>query len=119
MVTLQILQNAGLPALTCDGFDATWSRALTAEEWGVVFDLFHPEFAKQRNARTAALNIPDWVNWTEEQVLDWFATNVDTPLSGTPTNAQVLSAVRSMRTAQKAMARMIVALRDDTWPNLT
>lgn len=70
-------------------------------------------------SQTQAQNIPNWASWTETDVLAWFEANVDSLLDlNPPSQAQVLAAVRQMRTAQKAMARMIVALRNAQWPQL-
>lgn len=77
-----------------------------------------PEFTKTKDgegrweltfvtdeAATRAANIPAWATWTETQAQDWIDSNV----TDLPTAVVAL----------KAMARLIVALRDATWPNLT
>jgi len=48
--------------------------------------------------------IPGWATWTEAEALDWLDANV----------TDLASAV----TALKALARMVVALRNKTWPYL-
>ena len=63
-----------------------------------------PEEARQEQADTDAANIPGWASWTEEQVLDWIDDNV--------------TDLASAKTALTAMARMLVALRNKTWPGL-
>ena len=55
-------------------------------------------------ARTNVANIPGWATYTEAQALAWIDTNV----------TDLASAKRALR----AMARMLVALRDAQWPNL-
>ena len=49
-------------------------------------------------------NIPGWATWTAQEAQDWIDANV--------TN------LATARTAFKAMARMLMALRNKTWPNL-
>jgi hypothetical protein len=53
---------------------------------------------------TLAASIPGWATWTDAEVLDHIDSNV----------TDLASAVVVL----KALARMIVALRNRTWPNL-
>ena len=68
-----------------------------------------PVFDVGEAADTQARDIPGWASWTEAEVLAWLDTNVE-PEIGTiaPETYKAL----------KAMARMIVALRNKTWPQL-
>lgn len=60
-------------------------------------------------ADSQARDIPDWASWTEAEVLAWLDANVE-PEIGT-------IAPETYR-AIRAIARMIVALRNKTWPQL-
>ena len=131
--TLQQLIAAGLPAVSTDGNGSiaatTFSRPLTPAEWQTYLTISDPAAAVGEASDTAAANIPNWATWTEAQVLAWFATNVDTPLAATiPATITLVQArsilaslqtiMQAMATADEAKARMIVALRNKTWPNL-
>jgi hypothetical protein len=89
----------------------------------------------QENAYTNANNIPGWAHWTEPEAETWWDTNIDTPLDDARTdidglstlNLTVFKAVMNglldilepMSTMMWAMARMLIALRDKQWPNLS
>lgn len=62
------------------------------------------ERLRQEQSDSDAANIPGWATWTAQEAQDWIDANV--------TN------LASARTALKAMARMLLALRNKTWPNL-
>lgn len=114
-ITLQNLIDAGLPALTCDGLDATWSRDLTAQEWAKVFDIFHPEIRRKRDSITLAKAIPNWATWTPT---DW-ATYRDANVSATQVNAignlaEAKAMLLKISAIMDAQAKMIIALRDHT-----
>ncbi len=60
------------------------------------------------SAKTDVQAIPNWAGWTETQVLDWMTTNLSSELSSTP----------NTETAIRSMARLLVALRNQAWPDL-
>lgn len=60
--------------------------------------------AKVESAKTAAKAIPNWATWNETQAVNYIQTNV--------------TDLASARTVLIALAKMVVALRDDTWPDL-
>lgn len=71
----------------------------------------------QANAKAQAAAIPNWASWTEEEVLTWFDTNITNALpAANLAGANVV--LGRMATAQRAMARMIVALRNAQYPDL-
>lgn len=88
-----------------------------------------------QHAETNAQSIPGWAHWTEAEAETWFDTNVGTPLTNARDDIDGLGALNltifklvmtglldimdSMATMLWAMARMIVALRDRTWPHLS
>lgn len=71
----------------------------------------------EAGAITQASAIPSWAGWTESDVLNWFDTNV-TNLLPAANLAAANTIMTNMATAQRAMARMLIALRNKTWPSL-
>ena len=51
--------------------------------------------------------IPNWATWTEEQAVEWFTTHIN--------NLAIPEDVKSLLAAY---GRMLLALRDKTFPNL-
>ena len=90
--------------------------------------------AVQTGAETDAQSIPGWATWNKISANDWFSTNVESLLSEIPdvdgltptqfqSNAQSIIAqmqdiITNQATVIKALGLMIIALRNDTWPNL-
>ena len=78
--------------------------------------------------------ILNWSTWTEQEALDWYTTNVTDLIDAIPdidglsstayaNNAQAIAAqLQDIISAQalviQNMARMLLALRNKTWPNL-
>lgn len=60
--------------------------------------------ARQAGAKAQAQAIPNWATWTEAQVIDYITTNV--------------TDLASAKTVLIAMGRMLVALRNQQWPDL-
>jgi len=60
--------------------------------------------AKEQQGEISAGDIPGWATWTETEALDYIEANV--------------TDLASAKTVLKAMARMVVALRDKTFPRL-
>jgi hypothetical protein len=58
----------------------------------------------QADAKGQATAIPNWAIWTEQQAVDWISANV--------------TDLASARQVLLAMVRMLVALRNQTWPDL-
>lgn len=69
-------------------------------------------------AETRASNIPAWALWTEEEALAWHNTNITVPLNASTTLAQAKAVLQVMEQENRALLRMVVALRDFVWPNL-
>lgn len=75
--------------------------------------------AKVTSARVNAKSIPNWATWNEAQTLAWIAGKFDaTTISNITTLAQAKPVMNDMATAITALARMVIALRDHTWPDL-
>jgi hypothetical protein len=85
---------------------------------------------RKDGARTIAVNTNGWFTWTVVQMLSWAQTNIGTPLADGRTNLPTTLTLASARAAfivllnildkmlvmQIAMAKMIIAFRDDKWP---
>lgn len=56
------------------------------------------------SAKTAAAAIPNWATWNEAQTTAWIDANV--------------TDLASAKTVLRAMARMVIALRNDVFPDL-
>jgi hypothetical protein len=84
------------------------------------------------SSKTNAKNIPSWATWDEASALTWGNTNIGTPLTTGRSSLPVTLTLATTRTAiimllnildkmwvmQWALARMVIAIRDRTWPDL-
>lgn len=94
-----------------------------------------PETATLSRLSTSKANakaILSWATWTEAQAQTWGATNIGTPLSTGRSALPVTLTLTTARTAiimllnildqmwamQWALTRMVIAIRDKTWPDL-
>ena len=59
-------------------------------------------------AKTQVQNIPGWASWDEQTADDWITANVEPELSSAPATLQAL----------RAMARLLIALRNEIYPDL-
>jgi len=80
-----------------------------------------------KQAKTDVDNIPDWATWTQAQAQTWYNANIGTPLqTDIPATvtlvttrtilASMLTILRAMGTMLWALARLVIALRNKTWP---
>ena len=92
------------------------------------------ERQKEQEAEAKAAAIPDWATWTETEALAWFQTNIADLLAAIPdidtlidtqyqNNAKAIAAqyqkiITAQAQANRALIRMILALRDQIWPGL-
>ena len=58
----------------------------------------------QSNSKSQVQNIPNWASWTELETLDYIDNNV--------------TDLASAKVVIRAMARMLIALRNKEWPEL-
>lgn len=84
------------------------------------------------DALTAAANIPNWASWTEAQADSWVQTNLRDERAAILTGANGASTLAAMKpfiirmielmgvmiTVMWALARMVIALRNERWPHL-
>jgi hypothetical protein len=88
--------------------------------------------ARQQAARAHAKAIPSWSSWTEAEILSWIETNIGSPLTTGRANLPatltlattriiflaILDILDKMQIVLIALARMVVAMRNQTWPDL-
>ncbi len=86
-------------ALAQSVIEAHDAAELTAEQQAAL-----DAAAREAAAASTAAAIPGWATWDEDTTLTWLDTNV--------------TDLASAKVALKAMARMLVALRDKNWPHL-
>ena len=133
MTILDDLIAAGLPAIAANpGQTPLFSRTLTLAEEDIRDAIVNPAIIRERNARIAAKNIPNWAMWNETAVYDWGMSNIGTPLAAGRTSLpatltltttrlailQILTILDAMWLMLWALARMIIAMRDQLWPDL-
>lgn len=103
------LQAAGLPVVSAtDGKQATFSRTLTDSEMDVYLDLLFPARQVQRLRQANAINEASLAiqlkSLTPAQAVQYIETNVIN--------------LATAKDVLKIMARMLIALRDQQWPDL-
>lgn len=97
--------------------DQAWQDIL--DERAVAEQQEQADAAKTAAARQNANNIPGWASWDETEVQEWIDGKFDqTTIDNVSNMAEAKIVLGHMATAISAMARMMLALRDDTWPNL-
>lgn len=69
------------------------------------------------NAEAQAAAIPQWASWTEAQALDWHNTNITTQLPVANLTA-ANTVLQKLDAENRALIRMVLALRNKIWPNL-
>lgn len=114
-----------LPNGTAVTLPATAAKAATAIE------ILNPEATTQFKQQTAqifnrfdqsktnAANIPNWATWTQAEWTAFFDTNLSDAQAELVTNittAKVM--IKRQNEVINAMAKMLMALRDETWPDL-
>jgi hypothetical protein len=109
MIWLEILINAGLPATAAwiDGpgqVQATFSRELTTVEWQAFLALTDAARARQSAARSEAALATAFRTITPAQAVAYIDNNV--------------TSLATAKDALKLMARILIAMRDQIWPDL-
>jgi len=130
MTILDDLIAAGLPAVDAvPGETPHFSRLLTLQEELIRDSIVNRPAFLRANARPAAKLIANWSTWTEAQANTWGMANIGQPLIDGRANlpatltlattraaiVQIITILDAMWAMQWAMARMIIALRDDRW----
>jgi hypothetical protein len=71
------------------------------------------------NAQESAKNIPSWATWTEAEADAWYQTNIRTPFAAASTLAAMKAVIGTIITVQWATIRLVLALRDHNWLDLS
>jgi hypothetical protein len=105
----QVLLNAGLPCESAGvnqfgKVDASFTRPLTPTEWLLFLQLTDVIAYRKANARAEAKLATELKSLTPAQAVAYIETNV--------TN------LASAKTVLKIMARILIAMRDEIWPEL-
>lgn len=104
----QVLIDAGLPcewAEMRDGrVEAGFSRPLTFAENVKFLELTDLPAARRAGAIGEAALVAELKNVTGNQAADWIETNV--------------TSLATAKTALKILARMVIAMRNEVWPDL-
>lgn len=70
-------------------------------------------------ARMAAKNIPQWATWTQDGWATYFSGNLaNGNVTGIGSLADAKLMLAKQNAAINALAKMVIALRDQTWPDL-
>jgi hypothetical protein len=97
----------------------------------VTVDDFLPATADavQDGAVVAVQSVPGWATWSKAQAVAWYTENIVTPLDAplpatvsAATNRQIIIALigvmKDMGVMLWALAQMVIALRNRSWPGL-
>jgi hypothetical protein len=106
---MQALKDAGLPVVSAVddpevGISASFERELTSEEWQTYLMITNPAAAREAAAVTEAGLAVEFKALTPAQAVAYIENNV--------------TDLASAKTAMQGLARLIVALRDQVWPDL-
>jgi hypothetical protein len=69
-------------------------------------------------AEQEARDIPGWAAWSRSQADTWYQTNVRDPFDAATTLAAMKAVFGTVIQVQWAIIRMVIALRNHTWPDL-
>jgi len=73
----------------------------------------------ETDAKQRVRNIPGWATWTEQESLAWHDARLsDAVIDGIGNLADAKIAIKNIATENRAIIRLLVALRDKTFPNL-
>jgi hypothetical protein len=132
----QVMTAAGLPVVDATEHEgvvnASFTRGLTPMEWATYLTLTNPAAARQEASKAQAAAIPGWATWDETQAQAWVDTNIGNPLAAgratLPTTLTlvtvrvvilaILTILDQMLVMLWSMARLVIALRNKTFPNL-
>lgn len=75
--------------------------------------------AKVAAAKLNAKNIPNWATWDEATALAWFDPKLnDAGVDAIASLAAAKPILKDLITVNRALIRMVIALRDNSWPDL-
>ena len=76
------------------------------------------QYIKQIQSQENVKLIPSWSTWTETEADTWYQTNVRDPYAAATTLSAMKAVIGTIITVQWATIRIVLALRNHTWPNL-
>lgn len=126
MSLFEELQSAGLPVISATEDGAVSMGAMTPEQQetftAIIEQYFLPDVYAARlraeQARQRILAIPDWATWTEDEALAWHDENIAAPVPFA--NLSEANAwAEKLKVENRALVRMVLALRDRVFPDLT
>lgn len=81
--------------------------------------LIASDIAKITAAKVKAKAIPNWATWNETTALGWFDPKLnDATVDAISSLAAAKPILKDLITVNRALIRMVIALRDNTWPDL-
>lgn len=89
---------------------------LTAGEI-TTYDALAAQVAVETGAQTQAGAIPNWATWDESTALTWHDTNIG-GLLPVANLAEANTVLANLETENRALVRLIIALRNQAWPGL-
>jgi hypothetical protein len=105
----------------------TSGELTTAQSVVTAHDGTDPLLEVAGGSEGQASSIPGWAHWNEETAETWWSTYIDDPIASAPTVTagnvvavvqNIITVLGYMSTMLWALARMVIALRNKTWPNL-
>lgn len=110
-------RSLGIPQPTEAEVYAEWDVYLAEKAAREALEL--EDSSKVENAKTSARNIPNWATWDEATALAWFDDRLSAAdIDGIASLAEAKPILKDMATVNRALIRMVLALRDHTWPDL-
>lgn len=121
----QALKDAGLPVVSAitnayGKVVADFERELTATEWQKYLDVVDPSASRLSLAEGVALSIPGWAKWTQSQFSSWCDQNLmtDAQIDALTLNTALKTNLKTNNAFTRNAGKMLIALRDQTWPDL-
>ncbi len=116
-------KDAGLPVFEADEENVVWARELTNTEEEIFLNIRYPQrqaqAARKTNAAKTAKAIPQWATWTQAEWATYFTANLsDLEADKVTSIALARVAIKRQNAVINALAQMVIAMRDELWPDL-
>lgn len=92
-----------------------------------LYDLFHSldvfpnsnAIQRKKDARSTAKVIPNWATWSQTDLQTWYDANISaTQINAAGSLATLKPIIVKQSAAILALGQMLIALRDQLWPDL-
>lgn len=114
--------SLGVGGLPLTGDLQTILNAQESELWLIAVEKNNiinlPAELRKINAAGIAKSIPNWATWTQAQADAWYQTNIRDPFTAATTLAAMKLVIGTMINVLWAVIQMVLALRDENWPDL-